>query len=398
MNDMIRNAVVVVLDRVSTAYLSAYGNTWLDMPAWNRLAAEAFLFDGALAHSTRLDAIHHAYWHGQSTTHPGVIGERLPSLAERLAERGLASRLVTDDARVAAFAESARFATIEMLTPGDDTERRACDAVEETSLGRFFAAAVEQLGRIDSEPGLLWFHARALDGPWDAPYLWRKRLTDDEDPDPPTFVAPPHMRLDPQTDPDVLFGLTRAYGAQLLALDACLGAFLDAFDELPASRSTLLVVTSPRGYPLGEHGRVGSDCPALYGEQLHVPLLIRSPDRLGAMARSDALVQPADLFPTLCAWWDVPPVPRIGPQTEPSLGGLDLWPVMRDDQRLARSHVLAIGDHESAVRTGAWHLRRPDAGPAELYVKPDDRFEVNEIASRCPAALAELRAWLGDTE
>jgi hypothetical protein len=36
---------------------------------------------------------------------------------------------------------------------------------------------------------------------------------------------------------------------------------------------------------------------------------------------------------------------------------------------------------ERAIRTPAWFLRA--AGDGELFVKPDDLFEVNDVANRC---------------
>ena len=68
---------------------------------------------------------------------------------------------------------------------------------------------------------------------------------------------------------------------------------------------TLLVVTSPRGYPLGEHRRVGPCDEALYGELLHVPLLVRFPGDEHALARSQQIVQPGEicsLVAEACGW------------------------------------------------------------------------------------------------
>jgi hypothetical protein len=53
------------------------------------------------------------------------------------------------------------------------------------------------------------------------------------------------------------------------------------------------------------------------------------------------------------------------------------------------------------VRTESWFLRTPAAAleggesTPELYVKPDDRWDANEVASRCPQEVGELQALLG---
>ena len=55
----------------------------------------------------------------------------------------------------------------------------------------------------------------------------RASLADEEDPEPPEFTQPPCQRLAADYDPDELLGIVQAYGGQVIALDACLGAFLD---------------------------------------------------------------------------------------------------------------------------------------------------------------------------
>jgi hypothetical protein len=52
--------------------------------------------------------------------------------------------------------------------------------------------------------------------------------------------------------------------------------------------------------------------------------------------------------------------------------------------------------HDRALRTPAWLLRTPDEGPAELYAKPGDRWEVNEVANLCPEVAAGLQAALAE--
>jgi hypothetical protein len=71
-----------------------------------------------------------------------------------------------------------------------------------------------------------------------------------------------------------------------------------------------------------------------------------------------------------------------------------------------RQFVIATNDDGSrAIRTPAWMLiqrasdpeqlaRTGGAGDVELYLKPDDRWEANEIADRCPDVVVELLAVL----
>ena len=87
----------------------------------------------------------------------------------------------------------------------------------------------------------------------------------------------------PRPFPSVALAVT---AGQVALADMCLGMLLDCLDEHRLRGETLFVATSPRGYPLGEHRRVGPCDEPLYGELLHVPLLIRFPGSKHALVRS----------------------------------------------------------------------------------------------------------------
>jgi arylsulfatase A-like enzyme len=150
---------------------------------------------------------------------------------------------------------------------------------------------------------------------------------------------------------------------------------------------TLLAVTSPRGYPLGEHRHVGGN--ALYGELLHVPLFVRLPRGRGSAIRLQGLVQPCDLHATLAEWLQLPAAAK---------GGLaqSLLPAAFGEVSAGRQLAVAKAEGERAVRSPAWLLRESQtaAGEArqELFAKPDDRWEANEVASHCGEVAEMLSA------
>ena len=123
----------------------------------------------------------------------------------------------------------------------------------------------------------------------DAPLEFRNSLADEEDPTPPAIVTPPSFSFDGEIDPDELLGLSQAYAGQVMLMDLCLGALLDAIDASPVKSETLLIVTSPRGFPLGEHGVVGDGAPCLNEEAIHVPLMLRTPGDEFASVRNRSL-------------------------------------------------------------------------------------------------------------
>jgi len=228
-------------------------------------------------------------------------------------------------------------------------------------------------------------HSRGMAGPWDAPTAMRQQFADEDDPEPPDFVEPPDRVLPADFDPDELLGIVHAYAGQVALIDLCLGMLLDAIEESPQLRDALLVVTSPRGYPLGEHRRIGGD--DLYGELLHLPLFVRVPGCQESI-RCQQLTQPSDLYATLAQWLELPA------DNEPA-SARSLLPVLLGETRPTQSLALAKSSNQRAIRSPAWFLRESiveGQTRRELFAKPDDRWEVNEVASRCGDVAEQLAA------
>jgi arylsulfatase A-like enzyme len=377
-------AVVLAIDRLGVGWLGPYGNTWLDTPNFNRLAAQSVLFETALADSPDLNAACRAYWTGQHALERTTAASQ--SLAGLSAASGARAILVTDDAQIAGHVHAAGFTERRVLPARANAT--CTEQIEQSGLFAFFNAAREILGELTT-PGLLWLHSRGMSGPWDAPLPLRYQFADEEDPTPPELVEPPELRLAEDFDPDALLGFVHAYAGQVALADLCLGMLLDALDEHPLGRETLLVVTSPRGYPLGEHHRVGSCDEALYGELLHVPLLVRFPGSKHGLERSQRIVQPHEIFAFVaeaCGW-----IEQAGERSSAVLREL------RGDVREAATLACSVGSQQRSIRTPAWYLRESQAasGPQyELFAKPDDRWEANEVSSRCGDAVELLAAEL----
>jgi hypothetical protein len=67
--------------------------------------------------------------------------------------------------------------------------------------------------------------------------------------------------------------------------------------------------------------------------------------------------------------------------------------LVRGEQASVRDRaIMRFPDRmETALRTPEWHLIVSPAAALRLYVKPDDRWELNEVADRCHD-VAELLA------
>jgi arylsulfatase A-like enzyme len=368
------NAICLVIDRLQAGYLGAYGNSWIETPAMDRLAAESFLFDQALIDAPPLDLLYRSYWQGW----PALVSHEPPrrsSLPGRLAAAGTATILATDEPLVRQHLLAADFDERIDLDPPRQPGVAARDAFEQTHLARCFARITDRL-RSARPPFFFWAHLGSLGATWDAPPDFRRRYWIEGDPQPSHSAEVPNRPLAADHDRDEVAAFAQAYAGQVSLLDTCLAALLEAIEEHPAAKETLLVLTSSRGFPLGEHRRLGPCDEALYAELVHVPLAIRFPDGLGAAARSQALVEPADLWATILDCWRVADIP-------PSPTAATLMPLVREEVAAVRDRLVLAGQGgERAIRTPAWYLRAA-ADPPELFVKPDDRWEVNNVAVRC---------------
>jgi arylsulfatase A-like enzyme len=369
--------------------VGAYGNSWIRTRRLDRLACESFVFDQAFASSTLVEELYRDYWFGGSL--PDMAGGSSfgSSLPQVLSASGMHTALVSDDERVASLAAAAHFSErVAIESPAQGST--AVDAAG-TQMAQLFATASRWL-ETAPRPFCLWVHTRGMSADWDAPLEFRDRFAGEEDPEPPRFVTPPDRVLSADYDPDELLGIVHAYAGQVSLLDQCLGDFLDAIEDGELASASQLALLSARGFPLGEHQRVGPCDEPLYNELVQIPWLMRFPDGLGQLCRSQALVLSRDLPGTLLDWLGIDPG-LLGSGRATSL--LD---VVRGQRELLRDRAMLVSRHDRAIRTPGWYLRWPASGPPELYAKPSDRWEVNEVAKLLPEVTAGLQDALVELE
>ena len=83
------NAVCLVIDRLHAGYVGAYGNTWIETPALDRLASRSLLLDQALVDSPDLERLYRSYWQGWHALCRQEPPESRPSLAAMLRDAGV---------------------------------------------------------------------------------------------------------------------------------------------------------------------------------------------------------------------------------------------------------------------------------------------------------------------
>ena len=83
------NAICLVIDRLHAGYLGAWGNTWIETPWLDRLAAESLVFDQMLVDTPHLEPLYRSYWHGLHALARGrrPIAPRCPPCCVKRASR-----------------------------------------------------------------------------------------------------------------------------------------------------------------------------------------------------------------------------------------------------------------------------------------------------------------------
>lgn len=394
------NVVCLVVDGLQSGMLGPYGNSWIDTPQLNRLAGEGFVFHQALVDSPHLSDVCRSLWTGaHARTHVESV-----SLPARLAEAGVNTSLISDVAEVVEHPLAHDFREVAQLSPS--AADSIVDQWHETQLARFFAQAVEQLRGL-REPFVQWIHAGGLAGRWDAPAAIRERYLADEDL-PPELVSrlyelttPSPACATPYDDPDELLLTRLAHAAQVSVFDTCLAALNEVLREAPFADRTLLLLWGARGFPLGGHGQLGFADYQLYSQLTQVPCLMHCPATIDA-GRSQALAQPADVAATVLACYE------IASTSHGAGAGVSLLNLVEGRVRSHRDRAL-LCNHQgaTALRTQGWYLIRNScqvapaaeaSATAELYAKPDDRWEVNEVAVRLPHITAQLGEALDELE
>ena len=388
-----RHAICLVVDGLRASALGTYGNTSFPTPHLDTLASRSLVADWLWADSPHLNGFYRSVWRGVHQLRPeGTHAEA--SLLDQLKQAGVLQWLVTDDPWM--IEQSTQLPFDEALLFENVAKTGAelpAEQIEDTALGRYFAEVVEQLHQwredVADTSSMAWLHCRGMHGPWDAPTSLREDLLDEEDPPATDFVAPP-VALREIDDPDVLLSYRIAYAAQIAVLDACVGALVEAIEAEFADTETLVILASSRGFALGEHGAIGTECAELYSERLHLPWLVYPCGNITPLPRLGSLSQPTDIGATLLDWLGIQ-------KTQTPSDGISCLPALIGKIPKLRQLAVATGDtDERAIRTPAWMLRKADT--TELYTKPDDHWEKNAVESLCPEVVEGLQQELAEFE
>jgi arylsulfatase A-like enzyme len=415
-------AIVWILRGCPAGWLGAYGNEWVGTPNLDRIAAEGVVFDRHISNDPSPAGACAAWLGGPTASGPRLLAT--------LQAAGIRTVLVR--------ANQPPTDAPEWFYAGWDEVFDARPLPTDRSpLASLLRRLPHLLDRLADSPYLLWIEIDRLLPPWTVDqevfeaYVVDEPNADEAAADEPQDEAEDSESSDeadgaaaddehaeesdpaadpadtepvlPWTDPptgwfdtndlDSYDWLHSSFAAVVTTLDAELGRMFQHLRDRGLDRTATWIITSDLGYPLGEHGQVGLHRPWLHEELVHLPLLLRWPGGVEAGRRIPAFTQPPDLAPTLLAVFGLTPE-----------AGCNLLPLAQGQQDSPRRFAitrLELGEAaEAALRTADWAyllpLRVPDGETRtpQLYEKPDDRWEVNDLRLRNIERADELDALL----
>lgn len=416
-------AIVLTFDHLPRSLLGCYGNTWIETPQLDRLAAGSVVFDACYSADLTLAAREYcglepvvppaaspwsATWHMSG-------GQGRPATLDRLQAGGVRTVLIAEAG--SSLADGPAFDQTSHVQGNDSTDAAPADR----SFARLLAAAVEHLrAPAGVESSLVWLASRGVPSPGQPPreiagIYWEEffdaallahtlaaALGDDASAFPGPSTADPEAWLARAVDRLPAAGLLRrglapeleefqflnrlVYAAGLSAIDAACGALLDGLDA--ANDDVLLIVAAAAGELLDQHPCVLRGCPPIIDALSHVPLIVRCGKGEAAGSRRSALVSTVDVAATLVDWFGLD-----GPSAR---GGASLLPLMRYERETVREEIMF-----GAEQVG-WGVRTPEfcclctddtdapgappsLGRPWLFRKPDDVADIVDVADQYPA-------------
>ncbi len=176
------------------------------------------------------------------------------------------------------------------------------------------------------------------------------------------ILGEPNARrtLDDETQCEIRHG----YYAAMSFADAQFGRVLDALDELKLNDNTIVVIIGDNGFHLGEHDVWGKM--TLFGWDARVPLIISAPGIGKGGAKSPAISELIDIFPTLTDCCGLP--------SPPQLDGASLVPVLKDPTATVKTAALTQHPRPALYWGGG-----PQAVPQVMgYALKTDRWSYHE--------------------
>ena len=301
------NVLLVVVDTLRADRLGCQGNDAGLTPSMDRTAVGGVRFSRASAHSpwtlpsiasllTSRHPSRHRAGEKLGAFRFSTLPEGIPTLQERFAEAGYrTSAVINVDFLSTAFGMTRGFDTVDFAASPTNNKTRNATQTTDAALGRLETA---------EGPFFLLVHYFDPHLEYDPPHTFRRQhaLPGDRTGQRRLFGSKAEMTAlrggRVGLAPAMVRRLEALYDGEVAYTDREIGRLLDGLSGLGLEASTLVVITADHGEEFGdhqgfEHGHT------LYGELLHVPLIMRLPGSLPQGRIVDSAVRLIDLAPTI---------------------------------------------------------------------------------------------------
>jgi choline-sulfatase len=255
----------------------------------------------------------------------------------------------------------------------------------DTYIGR---TAVSWLENVSGE--FPWFYHASFVGPhspFDPPTEYADRYRDACTPEPiagsPDRKPRWYRARRREIVPEEIAVTRRQYCGAIELIDDQVGLMLEVLERRNMVESTYIVFTSDHGEMLGDHGLYSKEVP--YESSIRIPLVVAGPGIQGNRA-ANALVELADLNPTVCDWAGLPPQENIDARS--------LCGVLSGADWQHRDNVVSMIRNWRMIRTERFKLVDNYNELPELYDLQEDPWELNNIAQANPEVVSDMRARL----
>lgn len=421
------NIVVIMADDLGWRDLRCYGNSKLDTPALDRLAADGMRFTNAYAASPVCTPTRAAMMTGQSPARLRITNHA-PGNPVGFALKGSTLQ----------EAENIRHLPLAATTIA---ERLAAAGYATAHIGKWhlsYTAREEGVAEKDLRPEKQGFglnvggdsgggppsyfapyHISALPEGKQGEYL-PERLADEaiafvrQHRDGPFFLNwwPYSVHYPMQAREETIAKYRQrgelkdpVYAAMIEDMDTAIGRFLKALDEAGLREKTLVIFKSDNGGYHGDNSPLRGFKGTLYEGGLRVPWIVRWPGRILPGTTNSTPVISTDCYPTLLEAAGLSPTPNH------PLDGMSLLPLLTQSSGWERDtlyfHYPNYAFHKqnrlgSALRDGDYKLiQYYDDGSRELYDLRHDIGEKDNLAAKSPELAdrlaGKLEAWLRES-
>lgn len=167
--------------------------------------------------------------------------------------------------------------------------------------------------------------------------------------------------------------LIRAYAASTSFIDAQVGRILDKMDVLGLTEKTVIVLVGDHGFHLGENGKFAKR--TIFEAALRSPLIISYPGQMTHDVTTNALVELADIYPTLCDLCQLS-IPS-------GLEGISMCPIMEQPERPWKTAAFSEVDIGKAysIRTDKYRYseKRDTVELYDFFADPDGTNNIADL-------------------